>query len=211
MLELHGLLARQLYPCAPREAFDPLSGTPMSVTYYKRFRMEIDLSQPIEAPGLPRGYFWIPWDDSLVDLHAEVKYQSFKDEIDAHVFQCLGERFGCQRLMRDIWRRDGFLPSATWMVAWSRTLDSTPIYCGTIQGVLESGLVGSVQNLGVVPAHRGRGLGTALVQKAMLGFQEAGIDRMFLEVTAQNLSAIRLYRGLGFRKARTLYKAVEVA
>jgi ribosomal protein S18 acetylase RimI-like enzyme len=46
--------------------------------------------------------------------------------------------------------------------------------------------------------------------KSLAGFQEAGLRRAFLEVTAQNEGAIRLYRRLGFFKARTVYKAVEL-
>ena len=54
-------------------------------------------------------------------------------------------------------------------------------------------------------------LGTCLLTKALEGFQQAGLRRSFLEVTAQNDGAIRLYQRLGFVKARTVYKAVEVA
>jgi len=37
------------------------------------------------------------------------------------------------------------------------------------------------------------------------------LPRAFLEVTAENVGAIRLYQRLGFRNVRTVYKAVEVA
>ena len=37
------------------------------------------------------------------------------------------------------------------------------------------------------------------------------LGRAFLEVTAQNDGAVRLYRRLGFRRRKTLYKAVETA
>ena len=50
-----------------------------------------------------------------------------------------------------------------------------------------------------------------LLLKSLQGFQAAGLRRTFLEVTAQNDGAIRLYQRLGFAKARTVYKAVEVA
>ena len=43
------------------------------------------------------------------------------------------------------------------------------------------------------------------------GFVRAGLVRGMLEVTAQNGAAIRLYRRLGFRFRKTLYKAVERA
>src|SRR5207249_2150897 len=82
--------------------------------------------------------------------------------------------------------------------------------CGTVQGVCTAVGVGAIQNLGIVPEHRGRGLGTALLLRALHGFAEVGLKRAYLEVTASNQGAIRLYRWLGFRKTRTLYKAVDL-
>ena len=46
---------------------------------------------------------------------------------------------------------------------------------------------------------------------ALHGFRRAGVGRVFLEVTAQNDAAIRLYHGLGFRRRKTVYKAVDTA
>jgi ribosomal protein S18 acetylase RimI-like enzyme len=175
----------------------------MAITYYKRFRLEIDLDGSLLPPGLPEPFIWVPWDESLIDDHAEVKYLSFRDEIDAQVFPCLGERLGCQRLMREIRRKPGFLPGATWLVAHRGG------YCGTIQGVMDRGPIGAIQNVGVVPAYRGLGLGRALVRQAIEGFYQAGLRRAYLEVTAENSSAIKVYREIGFRKSKTLYKAVN--
>jgi ribosomal protein S18 acetylase RimI-like enzyme len=78
-----------------------------------------------------------------------------------------------------------------------------------VQGVMDRGPIGAIQNLGVVPSYRGLGLGRALVRKALEGFYEAGLRRAYLEVTAENSSAVLLYRGVGFRRAKTLYKAVD--
>jgi ribosomal-protein-alanine N-acetyltransferase len=88
---------------------------------------------------------------------------------------------------------------------------STPEYCGTIQGLSDRHGYGAVQNLGVTPMHRSRGLGTALLFQALNGFRAVGLRRVYLEVTAQNTGAIRLYLALGFRRVKTVYKAAEVA
>ena len=111
----------------------------------------------------------MPWEESLIDQHAEVKYLSFRSEIDAYVFPCLGDRHGCQRLMREIRRKPGFLPQATWLIACPDG------YCGTVQGVMDRGPIGAIQNVGVVPAYRGLGLGRALVRQALEGFYQAGL------------------------------------
>ena len=188
----------------------------MTVQYYKRYRMELDLRDLVaDRSSLPLGYSFLSWDREWLEVHADVKYRSFRWELDSNVFPCLGDAIGCQQLMSDIARRDGFLPDATWLVA------ATPLgehlghedteYCGTIQGVIADSYTGSIQNVGVTPDHRGRGLGAALVLQAARGFQESGLDRVRLEVTARNTDAIRLYRRLGFRTVKTVYKAVEIA
>lgn len=175
------------------------------LTFYKRFRMEMDLRgslPPLAEP--PDGYFLIPWDDGLLPRHAEVKFASFRDELDCDVFPSLCSIEGCVKLMESIRHRSGFLPGATWLVA--KGID----YCGTIQGVRDSYGMGAIQNIGVVPEHRGRGLGKQLLLKALYGFKSAGVHRAILEVTARNSGALQLYRQIGFQCKRTVYKPMAV-
>jgi GNAT superfamily N-acetyltransferase len=180
----------------------------MGLTYFKRFRMEIDLGGfPRPEHRLPAGYRFIPWRSDLLPAHAEAKYNSFRSEIDANVFPCLGDYDGCVRLMQEISHKDGFLPEATWLVVYDNGCSE---FCGTIQGIRDRSGMGAIQNLGIVPEHRGRGLGSCLMYKSLEGFRRAHLCRAYLEVTAQNDGAIKLYRRLGFVKSRTVYKAVEV-
>ena len=184
----------------------------MGLTYFKRYRMEVNLAgRELPSASLPRGYSLCAWDESLLEAHAEAKYQSFRSEIDANVFPCLGELTGCHRLMHEIRQKEGFLPGATWLLGWRESPSAALDYCGTIQGIRDASGIGAIQNLGVTPEHRGQGLGRALLVRALAGFQQAGLKQAFLEVTAQNAGAIHLYQQLGFAHARTVYKAVEVA
>ena len=184
----------------------------MGITYFKRYRMEYDLRQPLfDAPLLPQHYMMLQWDECLIERHAETKYQSFRQEIDANVFPCLGERDGCIRLMNDISRRNGFVPKATWLLIDSLSESKYRNGCGTIQGIIDSKGSGSIQNLGIIPEHRNLGLGTILLKYALQGFKEDHIEVATLEVTAQNQRAYRLYQRLGFKTVRTVYKAAEVA
>ena len=175
-------------------------------TYFKRYRMEIDLLARIPpVPALPEETAWVPWNDDLLTIHADLKAQCFADGIDRVVFPNLGDRHGCLRLMREIRGKRGFRPEATWL------LQKRGEYIGTIQGVAEPAGFGSIQNVGVLPAHRGRGLGAALVLQALHGFRRAGLAMGRLEVTADNAAAVRIYRRLGFHLRKTLYKSVEPA
>lgn len=175
-----------------------------NVKYFKRHRMELPLRPPHALAVLPDGFRWVAWDDKLIDLHSEVKFQSFHQHEDALVFPSLATRAGCRDLMAAIRWRPNFCPAATWLVAGP---DGA---VGTIQGLLDESGYGGIQNLGVVPECRGLGLGRALLLKALAGFASVGVPRAFLEVTATNGSAVRMYRAAGFRAYKTLYRAVEL-
>lgn len=183
----------------------------MTAHYFKRYRMECDLrSRVIVPPTLPAGYFWTAWRPGLVERHALVKFQSFRDELDAEVFESLGDYQGCLRLMHDIAEQPGFLPEATWLLTEADPVDELiGVDCGTIQGVVVSPTSGCIQNVGIIPTHRGQGLGRALVTQCLLGYQAAGLQRVTLEVTADNRAAVELYRQLGFTTLRTMYREVE--
>src|SRR5207248_11179288 len=124
----------------------------------------------------------------LIEAPAQAKFASFQAESDAHVFPSLATPTGCVQLMRAIRLKPGFLPGATWLLAYGAE------YCGTVQGVRERSGRGAIQNLGVAPGHRGHGLGAALMLQALHGFRRARLPGALLAVTAQNESAVRLYR-----------------
>jgi ribosomal protein S18 acetylase RimI-like enzyme len=180
----------------------------MQSTYFKRFRMDADLASPRRLRPLPAGYRFVSWNEALIDVHARTKHRSFRAEIDSLVFPCLGSLEGCRRLMREIRNKPGFLPTSTWLVVRNDALGELE-WCGTIQGVVDKLGVGSIQNIGVVPSHRGFGLGSCLIEQALAGFRGHGLRRASLEVTAENSGAVRLYQRLGFRRTKTIYKVVE--
>jgi hypothetical protein len=184
----------------------------MDLTYFKRYRMEFSLlGHDFTSVGAPAGFRFVPWQPSLLDAFAEAKYHSFRGELDANVFPCLGELAGCRRLMGEIARKPGFIPEATWL-AERLPGEGRPVeHCGTVQGVRDQSGLGAIQNLGIIPAYRNRGMGTALLFQALAGFERVGLRRVYLEVTAENTGAIRLYRRLGFVTVKTVYKAVEAA
>src|SRR5207245_10346433 len=105
---------------------------------------------------VPNGYRLLAWQPELLCGHAEAKYLSFRHEIDADVFECLADLAGCQRLMERISLKDGFLPEAAWLAAYIGGGEVE--YCGTVQGIRATHKYGAIQDVGVTPAHRGRGI-----------------------------------------------------
>ncbi|MFT5301486.1 MAG: mycothiol synthase [Mariniblastus sp.] len=184
----------------------------MPVIFFKRYRMQFDLrGAQFEEVSLPDGFELRPWAPELLTAHAEAKFRSFRNELDTNVFQCLGESEGCHRLMKEISSRQGFVPEATWLVTYLDPVTGRLENCGTVQGIREKLDVGSIQNIGIVAGHRGKGIGSAIVINSLQGFQKAGMKIVTLEVTQKNTGAVRLYERLGFQISRTVFKSVEVA
>ena len=167
---------------------------------------EADLVLP-QPPGVYQLHAWRP---ELVKDHAEAKFRSFRHELDTNVFACLGDAEGCLQLMKEISGRKNFLPETTWLLTHVDPSSGRQQNVGTVQGLLESADVGSIQNVGVVTGHRGMGLGALLIQYSLFGFRESGVKIVTLEVTEKNTGAMRLYQRLGFRILRTVYKPVKL-
>ena len=178
------------------------------MTYFRRFRMEFNFAdREIPSPLLPDGYFLVPWSNLDVNRHASVKYLSFRDELDSRVFPCLSTLDGCRNLMAEIAGLRNFVPAATWLLCRRGIASGLPVTdCGTMQGLASRRHIGSVQNVGITPEHRGLGLGRALVLQGLRGFRDSGMKSVFLEATAENSPAIELYRSIGFRLIKTTYR-----
>jgi len=73
---------------------------------------------------------------------------------------------------------------------------------------------GHVISIATLEAHRGRGVGTNLIQRSMDEMRKAGCKEVFLEVRVTNDEAVRLYKKLGFQVTGTMqgyYKDGESA
>ena len=171
-------------------------------TYVKRLRMEVPLRR-LEVPAPLPGMALIPWEPDLLEAHAEIKWLSFQDTVDASIFPNLGHLDGCVKLMRTIAAHEGFVPGATWLA------QSTDGFCGCIQGIRSTRRAGMIQNLAVLDGCRGRGVGKALLAAALLGFAQTGLEFAQLEVSARNSRAIRLYYNAGFAVRKTLYRETQ--
>lgn len=70
--------------------------------------------------------------------------------------------------------------------------------------ITRRGTTARIGGFGCTPAYRGRGVGRALMERAVDRCTSAGATTLSLEVIVGNDAAQRLYERLGFRVARTL-------
>ena len=66
---------------------------------------------------------------------------------------------------------------------------------------------GHVISIAVLPEHRRKGIGTAMLKEALARMSERyGVSECYLEVRVSNTPAISLYENLGFRRTDTIPK-----
>ncbi|NBR04892.1 MAG: GNAT family N-acetyltransferase [Planctomycetes bacterium] len=176
----------------------------LNKSYLKRYRMELDFNpkDKVFVPELPENYAWQEWTWKVQEMHAEVIFESFHKEMDCQIFSSFHTLGGCSMLMREICLRAEFVPEATWLI------NAPEGPCGSIQAILQKGKTLAIQNVGVTPQHRKKGLGKALLLKLISSLESYNLNKITLEVSAQNLAAIQLYRNLGFRKTKLIYKEI---
>lgn len=62
------------------------------------------------------------------------------------------------------------------------------------------GDTGAIYGLGVLPEYRGKGFGRGILMRALAVFSEKNAQVVFLQVAAQNETALQLYLSCGFEK-----------
>ena len=158
-------------------------------------------------PQLPTDFWFVEWSDSLCAPHADVLHRSFRNDSDGAVFTSFQQYNNCHRLIETLAQSPNFLPAATLLVAYGDP-QSIFEYVANIQGLKLSDAVGAIQNVAVLPEYRRRGIGQALVQRALQGFQHEGVKRVTLEATSDNISAVNLYNRIGFTTFRVYFREI---
>lgn len=134
----------------------------------------------------------------MLEIHADIKHRGFRNDLDARIFPTFRDYKQCVNLMKSISESPLFLPAATLLIANGNEHDLFE-YVACIQGMRFSEEVGAIQNIAVLPDYRGYGIGRAILLGSLWGFQQQGVKRVTLEVTAENIPAVKLYTRVGFK------------
>ena len=98
------------------------------------------------------------------------------------------------------WSREAF---------WKEAANENTIYLLALDGEQVIGYVGcwisyeesQITNVAILPAYRGRGIGTQLFGAVIEAVKTKGVTAMTLEVRPTNAPALALYKGYGFKEA----------
>jgi len=165
----------------PRQAL-PAAGSGFSIRTVDRYKVEqlapgeLELIRPL-----------------LVDLHLDEQphypdHQQFtSEEVEAQLAP-VRARFTGENVVLAVRGDDGGVLGFCWVVLFDP---------GT-------GLEGEVAEVYVAEQHRGRGIGEALVRRAVRLFQERGVTLGYVWTRGANEPAVRLYRAAGFAPTRQM-------
>jgi len=165
--------------------------------YFPRYFMELDLgaySAPdLRATSMPI----IQWDSIKLPLAAGVVLRSYREEADAQICEDYCSAAGCESYLRSLIENPGcgsFLREASFM-----GLNEEGVPCGFIISSRIASCAGMIPQIAIDPAHQGRGVGDALMKRALASMQASGIRSVGLTVTKKNRRAYEWYQRLGFR------------
>lgn len=176
---------------------DPAAASALTSTGFhlaqRYLRMEMSMRVEPPAPAWPAGVVaraFTPGADE----------RAVYDLINA----AFAETPGYQSLPFDEWSREIFAPESVDTTLWALATQGAALV-GVSTNRLEpddDGVIGWLEDIGVHPAWRKRGLGLALLYHSFGTFYRRGVTRCGLSVDAQNTSgATRLYQRAGMAAA----------
>ncbi|WP_148058957.1 GNAT family N-acetyltransferase [Bogoriella caseilytica] len=157
-----------------------------------------DLSQPLPTISLERSVTVEPWTEALDDAVRRAHNTAFRD------------LWGSQPLTPQAWQQERTHHAPEWsFVALDRSSDRAQVAGYLISGRYEQDwpalgwTEGYIENLGVLPAWRGRHVATALLTRAMEAYRHDGMQYAGMDVDSDNpTGAIGLFERLGFERVR---------
>jgi len=173
--------------------------------------MSLDLNDvATPEPDLPANYSWFSWNNLQTGSYARIFHESFQDDVDGWIFPTYRHYAACEHLVSATVSSRVFAKEASWLVGrvFRESESNKPRieYAGAIQCVKGRRFCGEIQNVAVAPQFRGLRLGRALTLQALRGFRLMGRNQVSLEVTSENLVALRLYLSLGFNVSSITYQ-----
>jgi ribosomal protein S18 acetylase RimI-like enzyme len=140
-------------------------------------RLRKDLAGPLDAPDWPEGIALVPFDTIAPDDVHAVLDAAFPGLVAA---------------------------SADWHGNLTTDAEFDGQLClpavtgdGVVVGFLQAWTSNFIKDLAVLPAHRGKGIGAALMRHAFLVFSIRGAPHVDLKVAFEDAAARRLYARLG--------------
>jgi len=150
-------------------------------------------ASPAERP-LPTGYALTCWDDRHLKDLVQIVHEANSGTLDELVYPEFKTAAGTERMIRAI--QGG--AAGPFDEGASQIILHEAVPCGAILCTRPAPTEGFVAEMAVDKAHQGKGMGRALLARALTVAYGEGVQTVKLGVTEENLPAVSLYRKLGF-------------
>lgn len=150
---------------------------------YIEQEMHRDLEARVPDIAGPPKLRIVPWTPALGNAARGAYYDAFQERG--------GTRYTSAEWPSVFFTQEGFSADASFIALRGN------VVAGFVFSLVEAG-DGWIDSVGVRPAYRQQGAGSALVVAAMRAFRAMDLSRAVLRVNADNKRASRVYRGLGF-------------
>jgi len=175
---------------------------------YTRQFMLLDLpSFPESGAGASAGMRLDRWHDRYFDPCAKLIYLSYANHVDGEINDQYRSRSGALRFLKNIILLPGcgqFVPSASFVL---RQAGGDELIGAVLTSEVSPG-VGHTTQICVLPGYQGHGLGRMLMLTAIDTLRTMKFNELTLTVTADNITAVRLYEKLGFRTIKSFTAGV---
>jgi len=164
---------------------------------YPRQFLELDLALFSSRPQSAAKDAIVPWEPAHLAGAARAAWLGYRNQVDARVCEDYCSEAGCEGYLRSLVDTPGcgtFLPAASYVA-----LDSQGTICGFVVVSKVSRTGAMIPQISILPSHQGRGLGKALMDRAIAALAAQGWKTVGLTVTVENRRALEWYQREGFR------------
>jgi ribosomal protein S18 acetylase RimI-like enzyme len=171
-------------------------------TWFRSFP-RLFLEAPLAA-SLPRRQLLptialIPWTESWQEATGRLIAGAYQNHIDSQINDQYRSALGARRFLTNIVQYPG---CGSFFAPASFSATDKTVLCGASLASLVAHDVGHITQVCVAPSYQGIGLGYELMRSSMAALAEHGCRAVSLTVTAENKSAVQLYRNMGFVQRR---------
>lgn len=172
------------------------------VRFYPNSPSCLQVLKNLEMPVLPHGYEIVDWDNKYINAAVKIIHESFSTSSDRHFDPRFLTSNGCfdilGKIIKNVYGK--FLPTCTKIMVY----DEKPV--GICFANLTSDIIANIPLIGIVKHHRHKGLSEYLLKAVVSAILDKHIEgslhinEINASTDADNFSAVKMYRKIGFRE-----------
>jgi GNAT superfamily N-acetyltransferase len=168
----------------------------------ERYKMEFSAGYNVKEVERPPGFTFKKYSKNLDRKIVKLDQRAYRDHPDEPIFEALADAGSSPPSLRIVHSDSSFFEKNLSSFAFSGADLAGAVYCTHVGSELW------ISNLVVDPHFRGKGLGKYLLFKVLKGMESSVYGRCVLLVSADNYTALRMYKKFRFKLKRNRFNFV---